>query len=232
MKTIGLIGGMTPEATKDYYSILIDLGRTKLDGKHNNPVMIIYSINLSEFIGFIRKKDEASAQAMLVDAFNNLKNAGAEIGALTANTPHVFFDEISSKSQIPLISIVEATFDAAKSSGCKKCLLLGTTITMRSDMFPNRFNSGGIDIIIPDESDQEFIMTSIFRELGLGIFKPETKAKYIEICKKHIENDSVDAVILGCTEIPLIMHDGDLEIPLLNTTKIHAERIFEEAQKN
>jgi len=230
MQRIGLVGGMSPESTKDYYKILIDLGRERLEGEFNNPEIIIYSINLSLMMGHVSAGRPEEAVALLVNAVSRLESAGAEVGALTANTPHIFFGEISRRSSLPLLSILDACFDEAEELGCRKALLLGTTITMSSEMYPRKFSEGDIGIVIPDDEAQAFVQQSIVGELTQGRVTPETRKRYIEICRRHMEKDGVDSVILGCTEIPMVLKDGDLPITLLNTTRIHAEAIYDAAE--
>jgi aspartate racemase len=229
MKIIGLVGGMTPESTKDYYRILMELSQERIEGELNNPKIIIYSINLAEFFEYMRSDRPDKAVDLLSEVIEKLRLAGADIGAMTANTPHIFFDEIVKRTSLPLLSIIEATFDKARETGCKRALLLGTAYTMVSDMFPKAFEKGGIEIVVPDEEERGFINRSIGKELSIGLVKPETKARYIEICKRYIREKGADSVILGCTEIPMVLKDGDLPVKLLNTTRIHAEAIFDMA---
>ncbi|MBW2459428.1 MAG: aspartate/glutamate racemase family protein, partial [Deltaproteobacteria bacterium] len=143
MRPIGLLGGTTPESTKAYYQALMDLGREVLPGPLNNPVVLIYSINLAEVVKLKEAERPDLVVEMMVDVFERLRVAGAEVGALTANTPHVFFDRISSGTSLPLVSILDAAFGRAKELGCAKVLLLGTNTTMTSDMYPERFARGG-----------------------------------------------------------------------------------------
>ena len=229
MKTIGLVGGMSPESTKDYYGILIDLAKERLEGNLNNPEIVIYSVNLSVMMGHMKAGRPENVVGMLAEVLDRLGRAGAEVGALTANTPHVFIDELTRRSPFPLVNILDTTFRKAKEAGCRKALLLGTYVTMASDMYPRKFSEGSMDIVVPDTEDQAFIHHSIEFELTRGIVSQETRSRYLEICRNHVEKVGVDAMILGCTEIPMVFEEGDLPVTLVNTTRIHAEAIFDAA---
>jgi len=227
---IGLIGGMTPESTKDYYNMLMEMSRERLEGNLNNPEIIIYSINLSVMVDHFRAGNREKVVDMMAGVMEKLRLAGAEVGAMTANTPHVLFEEIVKGTELPLISIIETTHDRAKEMGCRKALLLGTQTTMASDMYPKRFNESGLEVIVPDEEEREFIEGSISNELSIGIVTPATKARYIDICKRYLE-EGADTVILGCTEIPMVLKEGDLPMKVLNTARVHVEAIFERAMQ-
>lgn len=231
MKVIGLVGGMSPESTKDYYEILIGLARDRLEGDLNNPEIVIYSINLSKMFAMLKAQRHSDVVDMLSDVVERLRLAGADLAALTANTPHIYFEEIKGRARLPLVSILDVTFERAKALGCKKALLLGTRFTMQSDMYPNLFSKGGIEIVVPDADEQAFVHGSIAGELVKGVVTSATRQRYIETCRKHI-GSGVDAVILGCTEIPMVLKDGDLDVAILNTTMIHAEAIFDLAMED
>ncbi len=232
MRRIGLLGGTTPESTKVYYQSLIDLGREVLEGPLNNPVVLIYSINLAEVVRLKEADRPDLVVEMMVKVFESLRIAGAQIGALTANTPHVFFDQITEGTTLPLISILDAAFDRTTALGCTKVLLLGTNTTMTSDMYPKRFAQGGIEVLVPDEEERQLIDETIYAELSVGKMKDETRNRYLEICERAIRQDGVDGVILGCTEIPLLIGPGDLAVPQIDTTRAHAAAIFAAAQDN
>lgn len=229
MKKIGLVGGMTPEATRAYYDILIGIGRERLEGVLSNPVVLIYSLNLAEVVRHQGAGRPDKVVEHLVEVVESLRRAGAEIGALTANTPHIYLDQIAARTPLPLVSILDATADRAAQLGCRRPLLLGTAITMTSDMYPKKLAAASIEVVIPDEAEQPLIDRPIYDELSVGLVHDQTKARYLEICRRHIER-GVDAIILGCTELPLILNDGDVPVPLIDTVQVHAEAIFEAAQ--
>jgi aspartate racemase len=229
MKRIGLAGGMTPESTKFYYETIIDCGREITEDPLLNPIVLIYSINLAEMVRFQNAGHTEGVVKLLSGVFAALQQAGAEIGALTANTPHVYFDAIAARTTLPLISILDSTFAQAQRLNCRRVLLLGTAITMDSPMYPEHFDAGGIEIIVPEPDEREFISRSIYGELSLGKVSKETRDSYLRICRRHLERGDIDAVILGCTEIPLVLAEGDLPVPLIDTARVHARAIFDAA---
>lgn len=227
MKRIGLIGGMGPESTLDYYSKITDAFKT--DGDLNYPEIIIYSVNLSEFLGMMRAKAYEKIPPLLLDRINALKKAGADFAAITANTPHMFYDEISAKSPLPLISIVEATCQETIRRKLKRPGLFGTGFTMASTFFQKVFDQYGLPIILPDEDEREILNQKLFSEIELGIFKEDTRNLLIEIIKRMVAEEHIDSLILGCTEFPLILTQPEYaNIPMLNTTKIHVDAIVKE----
>jgi aspartate racemase len=199
------------------------------DDPLHNPVVLIYSLDLAEMVAHQDIGDEDSVVDLLVDVLERLRVAGAELGALTANTPHVFFERIQAATSLPLISIVDATLERARDLGVRRALLLGTRATMEGSMYASAFSPDGIKVVIPDHDDRDFINRSIYRDLAAGTVTPELRETYLEICRRHIESDGVDAVILACTEIPLVLAEGDLPVPLVDTARCHAEAIFARA---
>ena len=226
MKTIGLVGGMTPESTKAYYEGLIQGARLPDGDPLHNPEILIYSLNLSELVTIQRKGDRTRVAQYLAAVLERLRVAGAEIGALTANTPHTYFDDIRTETSLPLVSIVTATQEAARTLGLEKPLLLGTRTTMESEMYPREFAEAGIRIVLPGDEDREFLEETIYNELAVGRVTPEVRQRYHDICAKHIEEDGIDSVILGCTELPLVITTDDLPVQVLDTTEIHVNAIL------
>ena len=226
MKTIGLIGGMTPESTKVYYELLIQGARQPGGDPLRNPEILIYSLNLTELVQIQREGERDEVAAYLADRLERLRLAGAEVGALTANTPHAYLDEIRTRTSLPLVSIVSATRDSAAEGGLERALLLGTRTTIEAEMYPREFGEAGIQVILPADEDREFLDHTIYSELALGRVTPEVRQRYHEICTKHIESDRIDSVVLGCTELPLVISSDDLSIEVLDTTKIHTAAIL------
>lgn len=225
MKKIGIIGGLGPEATVDYYNAIINAFKNG-KGDLDYPEIIIYSVNMAHFIGLMRAKKYEEATAYLSEKIDALKRAGADFAALSANTPHQLFNELKKQSGIPLISIVEATCDAAKSKRLKRAGLFGTEMTMSASFFPDIFREQGIEIIIPEEEDRKLINYKLFSEIELGIFTSETRDLLVGIIAKMVREQQIDSLILGCTELPLILTDATYAgVPMLNTTKIHVEAI-------
>src|SRR5512140_3259183 len=164
MKTIGLIGGLGPEATVDYYNSLINAFKTD-KGDLNYPEIIIYSVNMSEFVGLMKVKKYDEAVQKVVDKAESLKRAGADFAAITANTPHMLFDQISSRSPLPLVSIVEATRDECVRKGFRKTGLMGTGFTMYATFYQDVFSRSGIEVILPSDEDKEIINQKLFSEI-------------------------------------------------------------------
>ncbi len=226
MKTIGLVGGMTPESTKAYYELLIQGARQPGGDPLHNPEILIYSLNLTELVQIQRTGDRRLVAEYLAAILERLRLAGAEVGALTANTPHAYLDEIRTRTSLPLVSIVTATRNAAADRGLEHALLLGTRTTVEAEMYPREFADAGIRIVVPSDDDREFLDHTIYNDLAIGHVTSEVRQRYHDICTKHIESDGIDSVILGCTELPLVISDDDLSIQVLDTTRIHVAAIL------
>lgn len=224
MKKIGIIGGIGPESTLDYYRGIIEAFRERSGGM-NSPDIIIYSADLAELIQILEAKALDRLVEWLLARVEALQRAGAEFAAIASNTPHVVFDELARRSPLPLISIVEATCAKAESLGVRKPGLMGTRFTMQADFFQRPFRKHGMTVVVPLAEEQEFIHEKLFSEIELGIFKDETREALLAIVKRMIERDAIDSLILGCTELPLILPDEAHGIPFLNTTAIHVESI-------
>lgn len=229
MKKIGLVGGMTPESTTAYYERLIDLGRERWHDPVHNPVVLIYSIDLAEMVAHQDVGDSDKVVALLADVLEKLRGAGAEVGALTANTPHIFFDRIRAATTLPLVSIIDTTVERARDLGVGRALLLGTRTTMESPMYPDALAAAGIEIVVPGGEDREFVNRSIYTDLAAGRVTTELRRRYAEICRRQIDDGGVEAVILGCTEIPMVLTADDCPAPLIDTARCHAEAIFKHA---
>lgn len=231
-KTIGIIGGLGPGATVDYYEALIK-EFSKINQPFDNPEMIIFSVNMSTLMKFLEKEKYDHAAGYLADCIQKLENAGVDFAVITANTPHLFFNEIQERVHIPLVSIVESCAENAKSLKLKKCGLFGTKFTMNNRFYHDVFNRYDIEVIVPAEKEIIFINKKLFTELELGVFKEETKKELLEIVEEMKIRDHIDSLILGCTEFPIMFRDENyLGIPFLNTTKIHVEKIVKEYLKS
>jgi aspartate racemase len=225
MKRIGLIGGLGPESTLDYYREIINAFKDDA-GDLNYPEILVYSVNLSEFLRLMKIKAYDSIVDLLLDKITALQRAGADFAAITANTPHLLFDEIRAKSPLPLISIVEATCQEAVRLNLKRPGLLGTGFTMNATFYQEVFGRQGIDIVLPDQTEQEIINMKLFSEIELGIFRNETRELLVNIMARMVRDQQIDSVILGCTEFPLILSEKEYaSVPMLNTTRIHVEAI-------
>jgi aspartate racemase len=230
MKKIGLIGGMGPESTLDYYREIINTFKSG-EGDLNYPEIIIYSVNISEFLGLMRSRAYDKITPLLLGKIQSLAKAGADFAAITANTPHMFYNAILEKSPLPMISIVEATCEETVRRGLKRPGLFGTGFTMESTFYQEVFDRHGIQIILPDVDEREILNQKLFNEIELGIFRDDTRNLLIEIMKRMVKEEKIDSLILGCTEFPLILTaENYAGIPMLNTTRIHVEAIVRECR--
>ncbi|MDB9823021.1 amino acid racemase [Deltaproteobacteria bacterium] len=231
MKPIGIIGGIGPESTVDYYKEIIAAFNTK----HPDlayPEIIVYSANLNELMRFVETRDWTKLSEWLLEKISSVHSAGAEFAAIASNTPHIVFDEVKSKSPIPLLSIVEETLNKAREMGLKKIGLMGTKLTMGEEFYKKPFISKGISIVVPSESEQELIQHKLFSEIELGIFKDSTREELLAVTKRMVDEEKIDSLILGCTELPLILTESKYDIPFLNTTAIHCDSIVSYCVKN
>lgn len=222
MKKLGLVGGMGPESTIPYYREII-YGVQKKVGYF--PNLIIESINVFEVLRLCREEKFNELVDCLMQAINNLAASGAEFAALAANTPHIVFDELQKNSPLPLVSIIDTACKEAKKQNLKRLGLLGTVFTMTGDFFRNPFIKSGIEIIIPKETEMSLINEKIASELELGIIKDETLQDFWKIIDRMKRENGIEAVILGCTELPLILSDEVTPVPCLDTMKIHVQAL-------
>lgn len=227
MKKIGIIGGIGPQSTIDYYLSLISLYQKRFETDHY-PEIVIDSIDMTKMIGHGQSGDFAAMIDLLVNAARNLHRAGADFGVIASNTPHVVFDEVASASPIPLISIVEATCAFIEQLSMKKVGLFGTYFTMQNDFYKKVIDKYNIQLFVPTNDEQLFIHDRIFHELEFGVISQDTKDEYKKIIERMKKDHAIEGLILGCTELPLMFRD-EFEIDgirLLNTTKIHVESII------
>jgi aspartate racemase len=228
MKTLGIIGGLGPESTIDYYQRLIALYRERT-GDGSYPEFVIVSVNLKKGLDFMDANDLAGMADYLLEGIGKLAGAGADFGLISANTPHIVFDDLAPKSPIPLISIVEATCTAAEARKLKRLALFGTRYTMQADFYQKVFTRERIDLDVPEPNDQDYIHDKYMNELVPGKFLPATRAGLLAIVDRMKAKSDIDGVILAGTELPLILRDSDYkEIAFLNTTKIHVEAAVDE----
>ena len=223
---IGMIGGIGPESTVDYYQRLIRLYQKDVSGD-DYPEIIINSINMTAMLKFVSDGNWDGLIGMLSDAVYLLYKAGADFAFIASNTPHIVFKQVRLASQIPLVSIVEAARLEAEKLGLKKVGLLGTLFTMQSSYYQAEFNNSGVTVVVPDEEEQQYIQQKLFSEIEHGVFLEVTRNGLLKIVKRLIADESIDGVVLGCTELPLILTKDEYGIPFLNTTEIHTQKIFE-----
>lgn len=222
MDTLGVIGGIGPESTIEYYRAILAAYRER-HGDSENPSVLINSIDVKRLLGLVGVNDLAGLTAYLVTELQRLAAGGARLAILAANTPHIVFDDVTSKSPIPLVSIVEATCREASSRGLKRVGLLGTRFTMEGRFYADVFSKHGIDIVAPAADEQAYIHDKYTTELLRNVFLPRTREGLLRIVERLKERNAIDGVILGGTELPLLLR-ADTESPalLLDTTQIHA----------
>ncbi len=226
MKRIGIIGGLGPESTIDYYKGIINAFRQREVGLVN-PEIIIYSADVNRLLELVEAKDWNNLVDWLVKMVNALYSAGAEFAVIGSNTPHIVFDKVKSGSPIPMLSIVDETCKRASSMKLKKLGLMGTKFTMESDFYQKSFHDVGISVIVPMKDERQLIHHKIISEIGLGIIRNSTRQELLSIAKRMIDEDSIDGLIIGCTELPLILKKDEYGIPFLKTTAIHIDSIVD-----
>jgi aspartate racemase len=228
MKTIGLIGGMSWESSVEYYRIINELVKAKLGDLHSAK-STMYSVDFAEVEVLQRQAKWAEAAEMLIDAAKNLENGGADFIVLCTNTMHKVAEEIIANVKIPFLHIADATAQRVKDSGIQNIGLLGTRFTMEEEFYRGRLEQKyDLNVCIPNAQEREIIHRVIYNELVVGKIEQHSKEQYIGIMEQMI-NQGAEGVILGCTEIGLLVHQEDSRVPLFDTTRIHAEAAVEYA---
>lgn len=222
MKTIGLIGGMSWESTVTYYQIVNEVVKEKLGGLHSAKVLL-YSVDFEEIEKCQANGEWEKSGDILTQAAQNLEKAGADFIVICTNTMHKVAPQIQSQISIPIVHIAEATADALKENNIKKVALLGTKYTMTQDFYKAKLIEAGIEVLIPDAQDVEVVNDVIYNELCLGIVSEISKEKYIQIIEK-LADQGAQGVILGCTEIGLLIQQKDTKLPVFDTTQIHGKK--------
>lgn len=228
MKTIGLVGGTGWVSTMEYYRQINQLMNQKKGGLQAARILI-YSLNYGEIDALNQKGDKLSVMLTMKHAALKLEAAGADCLLLGANTAHQYAEDIQLALRVPLIHIGEETANSIVSAGLKKVGLLGTCYTMEMDFYKEKLTEQGIETLIPGEEDRNFIHQRISEELLQNQFLPETKSRFLQIIQQ-LQADGAEGIVLGCTEIPLLIKPEDCELPLFNTTQIHAQAAVDFAQ--
>jgi aspartate racemase len=222
MKTIGLVGGMSWESTLEYYRIINERVKEKLGGFHSAR-LVMYSVDFEEVESRQHLGQWEELTALMIDAARRVERAGADFLVICTNTMHIMAGEVEKSIGIPLLHIVDATAAAVKTRSFARVGLLGTRFTMEKDFYKERLRRNhGLDVIIPEEKEREIIHGILYDELCLGTIREESKAAFRQIIG-GLEARGAQGIILGCTEIPLIVKQKDYEIPLFDTTALHAE---------
>ena len=222
LKTIGLIGGMSWESTVTYYKIINETIKEKLGGLHSAKC-ILYSVDFQEIEECQANGNWEKSGEILGEAAYNLEKAGADFIVICTNTMHKVINQIKEKISIPILHIAEMTAEKILEKGLKNIALLGTKYTMEQDFYKSKLIEKGINVIIPDKNDIEIINKVIYDELCLGIINSNSKKKFLEIVDK-LRNKGAEGIILGCTEIGLLIKNEDTDVPLFDTAIIHAEQ--------
>ena len=227
MKILGVIGGIGPESTIDYYRAIINTFRERQPDAGYPPI-IINSIDLARLRAWMEAADYPPVVEYLVEELGRLARAGAEFALMSANSPHIVFDQLRERSPIPLLSIVQTTCDAARQLGLTRLALIGTRFTMQGHFYSDVFRRAGLALVVPEAEEQTFIHEKYFEELVLGKFLPETREALCAIIRNMKKRDAIDGVILGGTELPLILTGDQIDgMPLLDTTRIHVNAAIE-----
>ena len=230
MKKIGLVGGTGPESTLMYYRELNSRIDKLLSGKHM-PDIVIESVDFRRAWEYVSEEQYDSLTDYLAEKVDCLKGAGADIISLTAVTMHLVADEIMSKTGVSLISIPQVVSKEAVSRGYKKIGLLGTLFTMEQDYMKKDFREAGIEVFVPEKTDRELIEKRILEELELGIVKDSTLKEFQRIIEKMRDENSIEAVVLGCTELPILLNSENSPLPILDSVEIHINELIERSLK-
>lgn len=223
MKILGIVGGIAPASTIEYYRLLVERWRQRMPGS-GYPHVIINSIDLDRVLAMVGGQRSSALSEYLLEEIHRLARAGADLALLASNTPHVVFDTLQQRSPLPLISIVEATCNAVRALGLKRPGLIGTRFTMQGSFYPEVFSRHGISLLTPGEADQAFIHEKYIDELAKGVFLTETRDRMLGIAGRMRKELGMDGLILGGTELPLLLRADSLEgMPLLDTAKIHVD---------
>lgn len=227
MKTLGIVGGTGPESTVEYYRRLIE-GYHARNPEGGAPSLLINSVNNKKLIDWFTANEFERVVDFLAPEIERLARAGADIALIAAITPHLVFDELQQRARIPLLSIVEATCDAASASGLRRLALFGTRFTMRAALFPETFSRRGMAIVVPNDEEQAFIHGKYMGELFVGTILNETRAALLEIVEAMKRRDRVDSLILGGTELSLTFREPTAAgLPVLDSTQIHVDAALE-----
>jgi len=228
-KTIGIIGGVSWESSIEYYRQLNQIVNSEIGGLHS-PKVIMYSIEFEEFSNQERLANKGNwtlLNSTVIDAAKRVKDAGADFIAIASNTVNSRADLIEEKVGIPVLRIMDTTGDAVEKQGITKVALLGTKYTMEEDFYRKRLEEKyGLDVIIPNETERDYINSVIFDELCKGIITNQSREGYVRIINRLADEEGAEGVILGCTEIPLLIHQSDVKIPTFDSMNLHVKGIL------
>jgi aspartate racemase len=228
MKSLGIVGGIGPESTIEYYRFILDGYRRRVaDGRA--PHIIIDSIDVNRAIAMLDASDHTGLAAYIGEAVERLARAGADMALMAANTPHIVFDDVQRRSPLPLISIVEAACDHAQHLGLRRLALLGTGFTMRARFYPDVFARAGLDLVTPTDAEKAYVHDKYINELLRNQFLPDTRDALSAVVERMRRDDRIEGVVLAGTELPLLLRGTEpAGLPFLDTTMIHVERALTE----
>ena len=226
MGVVGIIGGIGPESTIEYYRLIV-ASHLERAGDGGYPRILINSVDMKKMLDLIGDHRLDEVTDYLAAEVERLSAAGADFALLASNTPHIVFDRIREAASLPLISIVEAACEEALSRGLERVGLFGTRFTMQGGFYQEVFSARGLEVVVPGEADQAYIHEKYMAELVRGIFREETRNGLLEIARGMVERERIEGLILGGTELPLILKEDDaVEVPFLDTTRIHVESVM------
>ena len=225
-KKVGIVGGLGYMSTLEYYRGIMKESQTYTkSGEY--PELVIASLNIADVMRMLEKGFYEQVTWYLYRAIQDLRKARADFAVIASNTPHIVFNQLSEISPLPLISIMDVTSQAVSRCGYSNVLLTGTAFTMKNRFYKDNLESHGIKCTVPNAEDIETIHNIIFPDLENGIVKPEKKREFITLCEKYVPK-GIQAIILGCTELPLLINDGDMQVPIIDTMKLHISAIVDE----
>ena len=229
MKKIGLMGGLGPASTIEYYTGLVDLALSQNNNAY--PKIIIDSVDMAEHTKYFNECNYDKIAGLIIESLNVLKGGGAQIAAITANTEHIVWDIIKERLPLETISIVDAVIDECLVKEYKRVVVFATEWTLRSGMYSDKLLQAGIVPVVPCDEDITALGKLIYPNLENGIVIPEDKVKMTVLAEKYIVLGNADALLLGCTEIPLMIKDRDVSVPVIDSTKIHIKAIYDRASR-
>lgn len=228
-RTAGLLGGLGPESTIDYYRRILQLWQEEYPG--SSPSLVIHSLDLDRGIDLVRN-DRAGLVDYLLWSLGKLAGAGCDFAAMTANTPHIVFDELAPRSPLPLLSIVEVAAEEAAQRALGRVGLLGTGFTMEAGFYPAAFGRHGIDVVVPDADERTWLHAQYLGNFVKGVFTPEARDRVALLIRRLVEEQGIEAVVLAGTELPLLLNAPTMAgVPLLDTTELHVRSIVRELQR-
>jgi aspartate racemase len=231
MKKIGLIGGLGPESTIDYYRGIIAAFKPSYESL-GFPQIAVESVDLLAFTERAKMGNWDEITSLLIDRFEVLRRGGAQFGAIASNTPHRVFDTVQQGTALPLLSIVTAAREHAQKLGARKLCLLGTEFTMRADFYQRAFRVEDIEVVVPQPSEIDYIQEKIFSEIEFGILEADTKAGFLRILERMEKEQRIQGVILGCTELPMLLKPEDFRLHTIDTTAIHIAAIVDRCRED